>query len=127
MSPKEESITHFLNVDLDIRARAGLDELLRSMAPSVIVMYQAEQSASVELNESYLSLDETIVKLAELIKSLPFHARNIWDQCEARELNIGIQAGNEPYAATFAISSKAVLMLAEAKFEVIITTYAPRS
>ena len=76
---------------------------------------------------SDLSLDETIVKLVELIKSLPSQARNIWDQCEARELNIGIQAGNEPYAATFAISSKAVLMLAEAKFEVIITTYAPRS
>jgi hypothetical protein len=127
MSPKEESITHFLNVDLDIRARAGLEELLRSMAPSVIVMYQAEQSASVELNEDSLSLDQTIVKFVELIKSLPSQARNIWDQCEARELNIGIQAGNEPYAATFAISSKAVSMLAEAKFEVVITTYAPRS
>jgi hypothetical protein len=127
MPPKEESVTQFLNVDLDIRARAGLEELLRSMAPSVIVMYQAEQSASVELNESYLSLDETIVKFAELIKSLPSQARNIWDQCEERAINIGIQAGNEPHAATFAISSKTVLMLAEAKFEVIITTYAPRS
>jgi hypothetical protein len=127
MPPKEESVTQFLNVDLDIRVRAGLEELLRSMAPSVIVLHQAEQSASVELNEDSLSLDETIVKLVELIKSLPSQARNIWDQCEARELNIGIQAGNEPYAATFAISSKAVLMLAEAKFEVIITTYAPRN
>ena len=119
MPPKEESVTQFLNVDLDIRAQAGLEELLRSMAPSVIVLYQAEQSASVELNETYLSLDET--------KSLPVQARNIWDQCEARAINIGIQAGNEPHAATFAMSSKTVLMLAEAKFEVIITTYAPRS
>jgi hypothetical protein len=127
MPPKEESVTQFLNVDLDIRARAGLEELLRSMAPPVIVLHQAEQFAVVELSENYPSLDETIVKLVELIKSLPVQARSIWDQCEERAISIGIQAGSEPHAATFAISSKTVLMLAEAKFEVIITTYAPRS
>jgi hypothetical protein len=127
MPPKEESMTQFLNVDLDIRARASLEDLLRSMSPPVIVLHQAEEFAVVELSESYSSLDETIVKLAELIKSLPVQARHIWDQCEARVLNIGIQAGNEPHAAEFAISSKTVLMLAEVKFEMIITTYAPRN
>jgi hypothetical protein len=90
MPPKEESVTEFLNVDLDIRARAGLDELLRSMAPSVIVLSQPEHFASVELNEEALSLEETVVKFIELIESFPPAMRDIWNRCEWRSLNIGI-------------------------------------
>jgi hypothetical protein len=127
MPAKTRSVTKFLNMDLDIHAQTGLEQLLRSISSSVMVLHQAEQKASVELNESFASLEETAVGLVKLINSMGRQARDIWDQCEWQRLNIGIQAGNEPYASTFAISSKTVSMLADAKFEVSFTVYAPRS
>jgi hypothetical protein len=126
MPPKEESVTHFLNVDLDIRARAGLDQLLRSMAPSVIVMNQSEHFASVELNET-LSLEETAVKFIELIESFSPAVRDIWNRCEWRSLNIGVQAGSQPHSSTFALSERIVSLIAAVKLEVAFTVYAPHT
>ena len=126
MPPKEESVTHFLNVDLDIRARAGLDQLLRSMAPSVIVMNQSEHFASVELNET-LSLEETAVKFIELIESFSPAVRDIWNRCEWRRLNIGVQAGSQPHSSTFALSERIVSLIAAVKLEVVFTVYAPHT
>jgi hypothetical protein len=126
MPPKEESVTHFLNVDLDIRARAGLDQLLRSMAPSVIVMNQSEHFASVELNET-VSLEETAVKFIELIESFSPAVRDIWNRCEWRSLNIGIQADSEPHSSTFALSERIVSLIAAVKLEVVFTVYAPHT
>jgi len=126
MPPKEESVTEFLNVDLDIRARAGLDELLGSMAPSVIVLSQSEHFASVELNEDF-SLEETVVKFIELIESFPPAMRDIWNRCEWRSLNIGIQAGSKPHSSTFALSERIVSLIAAVKLEVVFTVYAPHT
>jgi hypothetical protein len=127
MSPKEGSFTQFLNVDLDIRARAGLEELLRSMAPSVIVLSQSEHFASVELNEEALSLEETVVKFIELIESLSPAMRDIWNRCERRSLNIGIQAASKPHSSTFALSERIVSLIAAVKLEVVFTVYAPHT
>jgi hypothetical protein len=124
MSVGKTSVTTFLNVDLDIRARAGLGELLNSMASSAILLQKTELDASLELNENFTSLEEALTKLMELIVALPPLARDIWHQCEFRRFNIGIQAGNEPHAALFAISSKTVSLLAEAQVELIFTVYA---
>jgi hypothetical protein len=126
MPSKEESATHFLNVDLDIRARAGLEELLRSMAPSVSVMNQSEHFASVELNES-LSLEETVVRFIELIESFSPAMRDIWNRCEWRSLNIGIQAGSKPHSSDFALSERIVSLIAAVKLEVAFTVYAPHT
>jgi hypothetical protein len=127
MSSNDKSVTEFLNVDLDIRVQDELETLLDAMASSVIVLNQTTQTASVELNEDYLSLEETIAKLIELVNSLSPEARTIWGQCESRCLNVGIQAGIEPHSTEFAISKETVSALAAAGFEVAFTIYAPRS
>jgi len=127
MPSKEESVTEFLTVDLDIRARAGLEELLRSMAPSAFVLNQSEHFASVELNEEALSLEETVVKFIELMESFPPATRDIWNRCEWRSLNIGIQAGSKPHSSTFALSERIVSLIAAVKLEVVFTVYAPHT
>ena len=66
MPAKTRSVTKFLNMDLDIHAQTGLEQLLRSISSSVMVLHQAEQKASVELNESFASLEETAVGLVKL-------------------------------------------------------------
>ncbi|KRR07233.1 hypothetical protein CQ12_00035 [Bradyrhizobium jicamae] len=127
MSSKDRSVTQFLNVDLDIRVQDGLETLLDAMASSVIVLNQTAQTASVELNESYLSLEETTAKLVELVNSLSSEARTIWEQCELRSLNIGILAGVEPHSSEFAISKETVSAIADAGLEIVVTVYAPRN
>jgi hypothetical protein len=127
MSSKDKSVTEFLNVDLDIRVQGGLQAILDAMASSVIVLNQSAQTASVELNENYSSLEETTARLVELVNSLPPEAKTIWGQCELRSLNVGIQAGVEPHSSAFAISQETVSALADAGLEVVFTVYAPSS
>ena len=127
MSSKDRSVTEFLNVDLDISAQAGLETLLDAMASSVIILNQTAKTASIELSEGYSSLEETTVKLVELINSLSPEARTIWGQCERRSLNVGIRAGIEPHSSEFAISKETVSALTDAGFDVVFTVYAPLS
>lgn len=125
MSVFGNAITTFRNVDLDLHARSGLDELLECFGPSVVVLNRAEHDASVELAGDSASLEETLLKIIEMVKNLPAPARNIWSQCEFRRMNIGIQAGNKPYAEFFTISSETVSLLAHFQFEITFTVYSP--
>jgi hypothetical protein len=123
---RKKTVTKFLNVDLDIRAKAGdLDDFLKSIEPSVIVLHRTEQEASMELLRECPSLEETMINLVGLIETLPSQARNIWNRLEFCKLNVGIQAGCEPQSACFAISAKTVQLLAGVQFEILFTVYAP--
>jgi hypothetical protein len=115
--------TNFLNVDLDLRARNGLDDLLKYLDQSVVVLNHTAHDASVELNKENASLEETLVNIIELVESLPPSARSIWTQCEFRRMNIGIQAGNKPHAALFTISSNTISLLARLQCEITFTVY----
>jgi hypothetical protein len=125
MSMKKKSVTTFLNVDLDLRAPSGVEEFLTSIASSVVVLHQARHEASVELRNNFPSLEETVVGFVGLIDSLPPQARIIWDELESRKLDVGIQAGSEPHAVSFTLSSKTISSLARARLEIIFTVYAP--
>jgi hypothetical protein len=79
----------------------------------------------MELGSEFASLEETAANFVALLESLSPRARNIWDEFETRILNVGVQAGSEPYAASFEISSETIASLARAKVGVIFTVYAP--
>ena len=125
MTLEKRATTSFLNVDLDLGAKCDLAELLKHLEPHVLVLNATEQFLSVELNESYSSVDETIVGWIEVVKLLPPEAKNVWDQCEFRRINIGIQGGVEPREAHFTISSKTISLLADLQSEIMFTVYAP--
>jgi hypothetical protein len=96
---RKKTVTKFLNVDLDIRAKTGdLDDFLRSIEPSVVVLHRTEQEASMELLREFPSLEETTVNLVRLIETLPSQARDIWNRLEFRR---------------------------RAEFEILFTVYAP--
>jgi hypothetical protein len=121
-----KSVTTFLNVDIDLRSKSGISELLGYLGPSVIVLHDAAHEASFELNKMHSSLDEALLNIVELIRSLPQQAQAIWNQCEFRKANIGIQAGTEPYEAHYEISNKVVALLASAQIEITFSVYAAR-
>ena len=126
MPPAREADTQFLNVDLDIRAEHDLDALLEYMGDSVIAMYQTASLAAVELSDQYPTLDETIRGFAALIESLPEQGRRIWERCQSRSMNIGIQSGDEPYSVEFALSKESINRLAAMGCEIAITVYGAR-
>jgi hypothetical protein len=123
--PEAKSTTTFLNVDLEIRVQSGLEELLGHFEPLAFALHQTTQDALVELNAEYNSLEDCLVKLVELVQSLPEQARTIWDRCEFRRMNIGIQAGYEPHDTCFTISSRTIALLAGLQTELSFTVYAP--
>jgi hypothetical protein len=126
MTLPAKSVTEFLNVDIDLRSKNGIAELIDYLGPSVIVLNQTADEASFELNKMHSSLDEALLNIVELVRSLPHEAQAIWNQCEFRKANIGIQAGTEPYAAHYKISNKIVALLASVQIEIAFTVYAVR-
>jgi hypothetical protein len=122
--PPQTSVTEFLNVDLDIRGRNGLEEVLALIDSSVIVLHRSEHEASVELNESFASLEQTARGFVHLVEGLSPEARAIWNGFETRNLNVGIQSGTNPHAAIFQLSSETVAALANTKLGLVLTVYA---
>jgi PHD/YefM family antitoxin component YafN of YafNO toxin-antitoxin module len=122
----EKPVTSFLNVDLDIRGNAGdVEDFLKSFENSVVVLSHTGQEASIELAKEYSSLEETALGLIEFVGALQPERKNIWERLDFRRLNVGIQAACTPHAAPFAISAKAVEMMAALRFEIVFTIYAP--
>jgi hypothetical protein len=128
LPPSRETDTQFLNVDLDIRAEHDLDALLEHFADSAFVLNRTTDFASVELNSSGddPTLEETIRGFATLIEGLPGAGQRIWDQCQSRSMNIGIQAGREPHSVEFVLSKESINRLAAIGCEIAITVYGAR-
>jgi hypothetical protein len=124
----DETVTRFLNVDLDLGGRADdLKIFLESIEPSIIVLYHAEREASIELGESFHTLEETVWYMVEFVRALSPDDRAIWDRLAFRRLNVGIQAAGKPYAEYFALSARTVELIAALRFEILFTVYAPRA
>jgi hypothetical protein len=117
--------TEFLNVDLDLRVEDGLDDLLDALGSSVIVLQRTAHQLSLEMDQPFVSLEETILAWVALVEKLPPRARRLWDQCERRSFNIGIQAEMSPDQMCFEMSKHTIMLLAEIQAEFVITVYAP--
>jgi len=116
--------TTFLNADLDIRAKQGLKELVEAFGSSVIILNdETEGAVSLELESQSQYVDEAILNFYEIIHALPLEIRKIWDQCEVRSINIGIQAGSTPTSKEFRLSHSAISLLSSINAEVVITVY----
>jgi hypothetical protein len=126
MSPSEYSSTSFLNIDIDLRAQDGLDDLINHLGEAVFELHRSNGFAVLELAKERSSLEETIRNIVDLIRGLPPEAEALWKRCEHRGLNIGIQAGHEPYQALFVIPNELVRLVADAGFDIIFTVYAAR-
>lgn len=127
MARRPSKLTEFLNVDLDLRVAAGLDRLLAAMKPEVFVLdpRHPDGIVSVEIAPKTNTLEETVLGLVGVVRTLPPAARAIWDCCDRRSFNIGIQAADAPHSAEFQLSPAAVAAVAGIGAEIVITVYAP--
>jgi hypothetical protein len=118
--------THFLNVDLDLVLRHPRDllRLVRALRPGAYALNVEGEFASLELNDSYRTVDATLHGFVKLIEALRPAARLLWDECAERRFDIGIQAGEYPYSARFAISRRSVAEVERVGGSIVITLYA---
>ncbi len=118
--------TEFLNVDLDLFG-AELAEVLAALEPGAFAINEkreATEMATLELAGSPRTLEDAVVGFADLVDRLPPHAREGWDRCDRRLMNVGIQAGNSPNQAMFHLSEHALARLASMHAELVFTVYA---
>ncbi len=117
--------THFLNVDLDIRVKAGLKPLIEAFGRGAHCVHQSRTFAVLELNKQTTTVEANVMGFLKLITGLPPSARRIWQSCSLRSMNIGIQSGMEPNSAEFKISNKALKAATDCGVQLIFTVYAP--
>ncbi len=123
------SATHFLNVDLDIYSRYDLQPLVRAFGRKVIALHvgrdRRRYCAHLELSRFSKSADSTIRAFCGLLKSLPSAEQDLWSAAQARDFNIGVQAGTHPHSSEFALAAKTLKAVHELGARIVLTVYAP--
>src|SRR5215468_4427685 len=115
--------TEFLNVDLDLAGPSALNELVRALSPSLIVVHEEAGKVSLELAGQPEDPDRAIIEIARLVMSLRPDAQAIWRKCHSRRFSLGIQAGKGPHETRFPISQDAVSLVHELRADLVVTVY----
>ncbi len=122
------AVTRFLNVDLELVAAIELAPLLENLSPTTFALRDSvddgKRTVWLELGRDPRNLEDAILEFAGLIESLPGSIRALWDGCEDRCVNVGIQGGIAPHASAFQISPAAISKLAAISARLEITVYA---
>lgn len=119
--------TRFLNLDLELVAAFDLAPLLEHFSPATFTLRDSvdggRRTVWLELDADPGDTDEAILRYAMLVESLPSGIRRLWDECEDRCLNVGIQSGRAPQASAFRISTDAIAKLVAIAARLEITVY----
>jgi hypothetical protein len=122
-----EAATRFLNVDLELVSTGALGPLLAALAREAIVLRDrvdgGKQVVWLELGHQPAGIEEAIHDFTRLIEALPPELRRVWDGCEDRCLNVGVQGGLGPHASAFTISASAVAAAAAVSARLEFTVY----
>jgi hypothetical protein len=125
---RDDSITHFLNVDLHIYSRSNLLPLVGALGKKVIDLQNERVRglywAVLEVSGQAPTVDATIRKLCRLIRALTPAQRRLWNKATRRDFNIGIQGNVE--GNTFHIEAETVKAAAAVGARVVITVYGSR-
>jgi hypothetical protein len=123
----DSETTRFLNVDLELVATFDLTPLLVRLNATTFTlrdsMADGRRTVWMELAADPKETDDAILRYATLVESLPSKIRRLWDKCEDRCLNIGIQRGVTPHASAFPISTAALAKLVAIAARLVITVY----
>jgi hypothetical protein len=105
-----DSVTRFLNVDLELVATFDLAPLLEYFNAETFTLRdsvaEGRRTVWMELHPDPKDTDDAILRYSMLVESLPSDFRRLWDACEDRCLNVGIQSGLAPHATAFPISNR---------------------
>ena len=121
------NVTRFLNVDLELVSTDDLGPLLAYLSDMTFILRDSlddqRRTVWIELASDPRDADLAILDLTKLIQSLPRDLRRLWDRCEDRCLNVGVQAGLAPHSRAFRISAARISAIASVSARVEVTVY----
>jgi hypothetical protein len=123
-----EPETHFLNVDLDVRSREGLEELVAAFGGHDLYCGKVVRSylASFEVHVRSRRVEPTIRALVRRAASLRGRAKELWEKASHRDFNIGFQAGEGPHSYEAVISNETLQAVAALGGRIVVTIYGAR-
>ena len=117
----------YLNTDLDIESKSDLSRIVEEFGEDVIVLHCGErrgyQHASFEISTCSKDADETINQFCLLVEELSKEAREIWDGCCSRVLDVGYESGTSPHNYRSGIRASTIQRLAAIGASIAITIY----
>lgn len=118
--------TRFLNVDLELVTTGEVDALLGHWGALVMLrdsVDDGKRTIWIELAEELPDAESTLGGFLALVEALPVALRMVWDDCEDRCFNVGIQAGATPHSAAFRMAPNTLRRIANSNSRVEVTVY----
>ena len=117
----------YLNTDLVIESKTDLSVIVHEFGEDVIVLYHGEmrgyQHASFESSEAGAGADEIINFFCMLVENLPEGAREVWDGCCSRVLDVGFESGESPSNFRSEIRASTIQRVAAIGASIVVTIY----
>lgn len=123
----------YLNTDLEIESEADLSKIVEEFGEDVLVLHHGEirgyQHASFEIAGSTrsTSADDIMNSFCALVEAFSEEAREIWDGCCSRVLDIGYESGTSRQNFHSEIRADTIERVARIGASVLITIYPLRS
>ena len=117
----------YLNTDLEIESKSDLSKIVQEFGEDVSVLHHGEvrgyQHASFEIAGTTAGADETINYFCALVENLPTEAREIWDGCCSRVLDVGYESGTSGPTFRSEIRVSTVQRVAAIDASIVVTIY----
>ena len=121
--------THFLNVDLELTTRGEIAPLLALWKKEIVVLRNSiddgVRTVWLEVVPEQRGVEQVLLCFLDMIEKFPDDVRELWNACEDRCFNVGIQAGSTPHDSTYSVSPHTLGRVAAAMARVAVTVYAP--
>jgi hypothetical protein len=119
------SPTEFLIVDLDLYSTASALALLTKALRRRMFRLNPEPAghATFELLADAKSPEATVRNILNAVEQLTPRARQAWNACARRDLDIGIRAGGEPHSISYELSEQTLKRVARARLRLVLTLY----
>ena len=119
--------THFLNVDLELRATKELTELVQAFEPGATALncmpLDDGYLANLELDTQPTEAEAAIRSFIKLIERLPTRARELWNNASSRDFSIGVQAGSTPSSFDLALTPEVLGLAADVRARITFVVY----
>ena len=117
----------YLNTDLEIESKEDLSRVVEEFGEDVVVLHSGEvrgyQHASFEIPGNTAGADETINHFCALVEGLGKEAREIWDGCCSRVMDVGYESGASPQNFRSEIRASTIQRVAAIGASIVITIY----
>ncbi|XXF79678.1 hypothetical protein P2318_07940 [Myxococcaceae bacterium GXIMD 01537] len=112
-----------MNVDLILKSETGISTLLSALGELVLVLSSDDKGACLELPAQPSTPEEAATRFATLILGLSGEAREEWNRCTERTLDVGILPGEVPHEASYRLPASTLSLAASIGADVVFTVY----